>query len=298
MPDQTRATDHAFLTVRELAELLRIKERKVYDLAASGAVPCSRATGKLLFPTDEIQAWIASAKSGGTPRADTGPRPAIFLGSHDPLLDWALRQSRCGLATFFDGSLDGLQRFRDGEGIATGLHLHDAGTGEWNVPQVAETCAGQNAVLVPWATRARGLIVARDAGAIGSLADLAGRRMVPRQPESGTDRLFRARLAEAGIAAEEITFTETARSEHDAAQAVAEGRADAAFGLEALAQLFGLGFVPVVEERFDLLVDRKAWFDPPMRTLMAFCGGEAFHARAAALAGYTVARPDEVRWNA
>lgn len=298
MPDQTQATDHAFLTVRELADLLRIKERKVYDLAASGAVPCSRATGKLLFPTEEIHAWIASAKSGGTPRAETGPRPAIFLGSHDPLLDWALRQSRCGLATYFDGSLDGLQRFRDGEGIATGLHLHDGATGEWNVPQVAEACAGQNAVLVPWARRTRGLIAGRDTGAIDSLTDLAGRRMVSRQPESGTDRLFHALLSKAGIAAEEITFTETARSEHDAAQAVAEGRADAAFGLEALAQPFGLDFVPVIEERFDLLVDRKAWFDPPMRTLMAFCDGEAFRARAAGLAGYRIERPDEVRWNA
>ena len=47
-----------YLTTRELAELLRIKERKVYDLAASGKVPCSRATGRLLFPRAEIEAWI------------------------------------------------------------------------------------------------------------------------------------------------------------------------------------------------------------------------------------------------
>lgn len=57
--------DHEYLTVRELAELLRLKERKVYDLAASGAVPCSRATGKLLFPANEIRTWIARAQSGG-----------------------------------------------------------------------------------------------------------------------------------------------------------------------------------------------------------------------------------------
>lgn len=298
MPDQSQAAHHAFLTVRELAELLRIKERKVYDLAASGTVPCSRATGKLLFPAAEIHEWIANAKSGGTSRPIASPRPAIFLGSHDPLLEWALRQSRCGLATYFDGSLDGLQRFRNGEGIATGLHLHDAETGEWNLPKVAESCADQNAVLVSWAVRARGLMASRQAGAIASLADLAGRRVVPRQPESGTDRLFHALLAKAGIAAEEVTFTEVARNEHDAAQTVAEGRADAAFGLEALAKPYGLGFVPLVEERFDLLVDRKAWFDPPMQTLMGFCDSEAFRARAEALAGYRVERPGEVRWNA
>src|SRR6056297_2175322 len=124
MTDHPDLTQHEFLTVRELAELLRIKERKVYDLAASGDVPVSRATGTLLFPRRELEAWIASASTGGTP-APAAPRPAICLGSHDPLLEWALRQARCGLASFFDGSLDGLDRFRAGEGMAAGLHLHD-----------------------------------------------------------------------------------------------------------------------------------------------------------------------------
>src|SRR6056297_3463205 len=98
--------DHDYLTVKELAELLRLKERKVYDLAASGAVPCSRATGKLLFPAHEIRAWIESAQSGGGDAQGpvSKPRTPIMLGSHDPLLDWAIRQSGCGLATLHDGS--------------------------------------------------------------------------------------------------------------------------------------------------------------------------------------------------
>ena len=58
-----------FLTTRELAELQRIKERKVYELAASGDVPVSRATGKLLFPRQAIDAWIARHSSGVTPAA-------------------------------------------------------------------------------------------------------------------------------------------------------------------------------------------------------------------------------------
>ncbi len=99
-----------FLTTRELAELLRIKERKVYDLAASGQVPCSKATGKLLFPRDAIDAWVAEHSSGLERYSSLAP-PNVILGSHDPLLDWALRESRCGLASYLDGSTDGLQRF-------------------------------------------------------------------------------------------------------------------------------------------------------------------------------------------
>ena len=74
-----------FLTTRELAELLHIKERKVYDLAASGKVPCSRATGKLLFPRRAIEDWMAANSSGGTP-ARHNRQSRVVLGSQDPLL--------------------------------------------------------------------------------------------------------------------------------------------------------------------------------------------------------------------
>ena len=115
-----------FFTTKELAEFLRIKERKVYDLAASGKVPCSKAMGKLLFPRAEIEAWVASQQVGPQPVTVPAARPNVFLGSHDPLLEWALRESRSGLAMYFDSSLDGLNRFEAGEGVATGLHLYEA----------------------------------------------------------------------------------------------------------------------------------------------------------------------------
>ena len=298
MTDPTTAMPHDYLTVRELAELLRIKERKVYDLAASGDVPVSRATGKLLFPRREIEAWIANASTGGV--SETGARrPAICLGSHDPLLEWALRQSRCGLASFFDGSLDGLDRFRAGEGVAAGLHVHDAETGEWNVPQVSARCADQNAVLVAWARRARGLVMRPDlSGRIGGMADLAGQVIVPRPPETGTQALFTELAAKAGLEMSAQRQTDTTPSETDAVLAVAEGRGDVTFGLQSLAVQHGLAFVPVIEERFDLLVDRRAWFDAPMQTLVAFCRGDGFRAQAAQMAGYDISDLGTVRWNA
>lgn len=286
-----------YLTVRELAELLRIKERKVYDLAASGEVPCSRATGKLLFRERDVRAWIAQSSTGAG--SGTAPDlPPVFLGSHDPLLDWALRQSRCGLATFFDGSLDGLTRFRAGEGVAAGIHVRDRESGDWNVPKASSIFAGQPVVLVGWAARRRGLVVPQgQERQIRGFGDLNGRRVAPRQPESGTDRLFHDLLAQAGVDAGGIAFTDVARSEQDAVLAVSQGTADAAFGLEALARQFGLGFVPVIEERFDLLVDRRGWFEPPMQRLLAFCHDAPFRARADGFAGYDISGLGAVRWN-
>jgi len=146
--------DHECLTVLELADLLRPKERKIYDLASSGKVPCSNATGKLLLPAAEIRAWIEQAQSpGGTVMsvASSSARPEIVLGSHDPLLDWAIRQSRCGLATYYDESLDGIERFVSGKCMAAGRYIHDAASGEWNVPAVSKTATAQNAALIYFA---------------------------------------------------------------------------------------------------------------------------------------------------
>ncbi len=351
-----------FLTTKELAALLRIKERKVYDLAASGAVPCNRATGKLLFPRAEIEAWLRQSASHPPqvpPAGATEERPPVVLGSHDPLLEWALRQSGSELATYFDGSLDGLERFANGEGVAAGLHLYEgigAGGGEgaharrvrekgeqgdkgkggergklkggedgkeegatdatpcgvrsgagnwpgnasgnWNVGQVATRLSGAPVVLLEWAWRERGLILRRDlAPRPQGLADLKGLRIVPRQPTAGSQLLFEQLCALEGLCSDELDFMTPERNETDAALAVAEGRGDMAFGLKSVAAQLGLGFVPIVRERFDLLVARRAWFEPALQRLDRFCRSEAFRKRAASLDGYDVSGYGRVHFN-
>ncbi|MFV0302158.1 MAG: substrate-binding domain-containing protein [Paracoccus sp. (in: a-proteobacteria)] len=285
-----------FLTVRELADLLRIKERKVYDLAASGEVPCSRVTGKLLFPAREIRDWIERARSGG--RAEAPARPPIVLGSHDPLLDWSIRQSQSGLATFFDGSMDGLDRFARGEGIAAGLHIRDAGSGDWNRPAAARAARGLNAVLISFASRRRGLVIADNLPAIDGIAGLSGLRFTPRQEDSGTAILFCEMVASSGLDLSRVALQPVARTEDDAVESVRRGEADATFGLESVARSFGLRFVPVIEEHYALLVDRKAWFDPGFQKLIGFCQSGAFRQRAEGYGGYDVRETGKVLWNA
>ncbi|GAB4226570.1 MAG: helix-turn-helix transcriptional regulator [Methyloligellaceae bacterium] len=285
-----------YLTTRELADLLRIKERKVYDLAASGDIPCTRALGKLLFQRAAIDAWLARHGSGQVPAASSPPN--VFLGSHDPLLEWSLRESESGSATIFDGSLDGLERFARREGIAAGLHVYDPPTDTWNVPAVAERFAHEPVVLVEWAWRERGLIVPPgNPMGIGSVADLAGKRVAPRQPRAGSQGLLDHLIGAAGLEREAMTWTRPARSETDAALAVLEGRADAAFGLRSAAEQYQLGFMPVMRERFDLLVWRREWFEPPFQAFLALCRGTAFRERAAALSGYDISGLGKVHYN-
>ena len=286
-----------YLTAKELAALLRIKERKVYQLASSGEIPCSRAMGKLLFPRQAVEDWITrGAKSGRTTQEPE--RPAVFLGSHDPLLEWALKASRSGLATYFDGSFDGLDRFANREGIATGLHVFDPENQDWNTPLVGERFKQSPVVLVEWAWRSRGLILTRDVeGAVSDLSDLRGRRVAPRQAEAGSQGLFLHLLDRQGLSVGDLDFTQPCRTEADAAMAVLEGQAEVSFGLESLAHRLRLGFVPITKERFDLLVDRRAWFEPPFQRLLEFCRSDEFRQNLENIKGYDTGGLGRVHFN-
>ena len=137
-----------------------------------------------------------------------------------------------------------------------------------------------------------------DARRCNAVSDLAGRKVAARQGESGTDILLRHLLAAEGISTDDVQFTDPVRSEQDAVLAVAEGRAEVTFGLESVAKPFGLAFAPLVLERFDILVDRGAYFEEPFQALLAFCRSPALAERAEALDGYAVAGLGEVRGKA
>ncbi len=131
-----------YLTVAEVAALLRLKQRRVYALARAGTLPSRRVTGRLLFARDEVAAWLEPAETA-TSRA----APPVLVGSHDPLLDWALRESGCGIASFCDGSLDGLARLARGEAVVAGVHLFEGegGLEPASCPRAAGRCRGRAA---------------------------------------------------------------------------------------------------------------------------------------------------------
>jgi excisionase family DNA binding protein len=277
----------AFLTTREVADLLRVKERKVYDLAAANEIPHRRITGKLLFPKDELTAWI----DGGSPAE--AARPPIIAGSHDPLLDWAAREADAGLATLFDGSAAGLTKFAQGEAALSGLHIPD-GTG-WNVSAV-DAMDLRGCVLIGMANRTQGLIMRHKlAGEVNGLDDLAGLRLLLRQPGAGARSLFDMLAKDVDLETVDIA-AHPARTETDAAQEVAQGAADVSFGLEAAAHQYGLAFCPLATEQFDLLIDRKAYFQPSIQSLMTFLESDACAEKARQLRGYDLSPLGTVRW--
>jgi len=302
-----------FLTTKEVAALLRIKERKVYELVAENAIPVSRVTGKLIFPRALVEAWVRQRVDYAGGAESLVRRPAVIAGSHDPLLDWALRESGSELATFFDGSLDGLARVAAGKAMGAGLHVYepdagegDAGggqssgeSGDWNREALRKAAPGLPLVLLTWAWRSQGLVLPPgNPKGIGGIADLPGLTLVPRQKGAGSTLLLGHLLARAGIALSALTLLRPpARNEADVALAVAEGKADAGFAVETVARQYRLDFLPLFRERYDLALWRRDAFEPPLQRLLAFCRGPAFAARAAELGGYDLTGHGEVRYN-
>ncbi len=289
------------LTLPEAAAFLRLSERALYDLARGRRVPAAQLGGKWVFPRRALERWLEAAAEG--PAERPAAPPPILAGSHDPLLDWAVRQSGCGLALRAGGSLDGLEALARGEAVAAAVHLPDPDTpGAFNEAAAREAgLAARGVVGIVWAWREQGLILAPgNPLGLAGVADLArpGVRAIGRQPRAGSHVLLLHLLAEAGLRLEQIGFLPApALAEDEVAAAVAEGRADAGFGIRAEAAARGLGFVPLVRERFDLVMRRRDHFEPPLQALLGFARGEAFRARALRMGGYDTAATGTVAFN-
>ncbi|KIC42450.1 excisionase [Ruegeria sp. ANG-R] len=283
-----------YLTTRELADLLRIGERKAYDLASSGEIPCVRAMGKLLFPKAEIIAWLNASRSG--PQVAEPPLPPIVAGSHDPLLDWALRESGSGLATYYDGSFDGLNRLSDRTAQAAAMHIHEPGG--FNTQSLQDAVGNAPVILYQIAHRQRGLLLAPGTSGISGFQDLRDRRVILRQNSAASQHLFDAELDKHGLSRDDLNALPIcARTEEELAIALRDGKAEAGFGLGALAGFYDLRFVPTHSERLDLAIWRRAFFDAPMQNLTDFLHSDRFTERAAQLGGYDLSALGHIHYN-
>jgi putative molybdopterin biosynthesis protein len=289
------------LTTSEAAEYLRLKERKIYELVSQGAIPCTKITGKWLFPKDELDRWLADSLQRPDGMSRQEPMP-IVGGSHDPLLDWALRESGSGLATLPEGSETGLARFMRGELIAAAIHLHALAseTTDANVEAMRSERSLYDAVLVAFAHREQGFLVA--AGnplSIAGLGDVLAKRarVAVRPPGAGAQLLLQALLHRAKTSLDRLrTVSPPCPTGPDIAQALRAGRADCGIATRSAASAAGLDFVPIVWERFDLVVRQRDYFGAPMQALLEFLHSPGIVTRAQELGGYDLAEAGKVRF--
>jgi putative molybdopterin biosynthesis protein len=266
---------------------------------ANGAVPCTKVTGKWLFPRAALDRWLVAGLV--LPALAQAPAPPIVGGSHDPLLEWALRESGSGLATLPEGSEAGLRRLARGEITAAAIHVHrlDGDDEAANLDAVADAPGLHDVVVIAYARREQGLVLAP--GNPLQLRDIVGvavrrARLALRPQGAGAQLLLLALLARAGLAFDALELVKPAcPTGADIAQAVRSGRADCGVATRAVAQAAGLDFVPLTWERFDLALHQRDYFRPGLQALFKFVRTAAFRDRAAELAGYDVSEAGDVR---
>jgi molybdopterin molybdotransferase/putative molybdopterin biosynthesis protein len=222
-------------------------------------------------------------------------RTIVAIGSHDLVLDLAASEMRATdpgvtLASSNAGSLGGLVALRDGLCHLAGSHLLDPATGEYTLPYVDRVLGAADVAVVRLVHREQGLIVAPgNPRAIAGIDDLGrpGLRYVNRQRGAGTRVLLDHELRRRGLAPEAIAGY--AREEHThlaVAAAIAAGRADAGLGVLAAARAFGLDFVPVTREPYDLVLRTETLEDPVTAALWGLLEDPAFRAAVEGLGGY------------
>ena len=223
-------------------------------------------------------------------------RTIFAIGSHDMTLDLLaqfLAQRGRRLVSANVGSLGGLVALRRGEAHLAGSHLLDPATGEYNVSYLRQYLPDTPVELVTWVGREQGLMVAKgNPKAIRSLADLARPdvRFVNRQRGAGTRVLLDYHLGRLGIQPEQVQGYEQEEYTHLAvAAAVASGRADAGLGVTAAARALDLDFVPLFDERYDLVIPCEHLQSGLLDPIFDLMSDPDFRKAVQGLAGYNIA---------
>jgi putative molybdopterin biosynthesis protein len=220
----------------------------------------------------------------------------VVVGSHDPVLDLAAshlheRSPGARLASSNVGSLGGLVAIRDGLCHVAGSHLLDPASGVYTLPILDRIVPDRPIAVIRLVHRMQGLLVAPgNPLGIAGLDDLPrpGLRYVNRQRGAGTRVLLDHELDRRGISPDSIAGYAREEPTHlGVAATIAAGRADCGLGVQAAARALGLGFVPVTEEPYDLVLDAATLDDPIVAPFLDLLEDAAFREAIVAMGGYS-----------
>jgi putative molybdopterin biosynthesis protein len=287
-------------TVSEAARYLRLNPRSVYLLAQRGTIPATRVTGKWLFPEHLLQEWLESSARHGrsdssSARAAAAVNRVFVAGSDDPALDLladvlATQASPPMLFAARVGSVAGLEAVAAGRADIACVHLVEPDSGEYNGAELGHYLEARPSVLVNLFHRDLGLIVPRgNPRGLATVADLARARVrfVNRQPGSGTRRFVDQALSRAGVDAGRVTGYDDVVSTHWAvAVRVLREEADVGVAARSVALALGLGFVPLVKERFDMVIPKDTFFRPAVQAVVEAVRSDGFRQGLERLGGY------------
>jgi excisionase family DNA binding protein len=287
------------MNTKEVAKYLDIHEKQVYLLIKAGKIPCTRVTGKWIFPVKLIDEWIESSAHDGLQQArkrvNSIDGALLASGSNDPVLDMlltAIKKEHPDFNIFSanTGSVAGLEALNSGLTDIAFSHLYDAKTGDYNTPYLKVYCPDQTPVVVNLFYRQIGFLIAGSAAGIfrgwESLTQNEV-RFVNRQKGSGIRLLLDQELSGRGIAADDVTgYQNEVYTHFEVGLSLVSGEADVGIASAAVAKILDIEFRPLVEERFDMILSKDTFFQPPVQAFMETLQSGEFKRRVEKIGNY------------
>jgi len=261
----------------------------------------TKARGVIRIPA-EVSGLAAGALVNVTLLTEEPVTDALLaVGSHDLSLDILSvslrRQAGLNLSCANVGSMGGIMAIRNNEAHIAGVHILDPDTGEYNISAVKKYLAGGRWHLVHLAMREQGLMVAPgNPKNIRTLEDLVQPEVefVNRQRGSGTRLLLDYQLKKAGVGADKISGYDKEAGTHMAVAAmISDGVVDAGMGIQAAAKAFGLEFIPIAHEQYDLLLNFLP-DDPRLSLIINILKSADFRREVEGLGGYDLSSSGKI----
>jgi putative molybdopterin biosynthesis protein len=233
---------------------------------------------------------------------DTLHNTVVIAGCSPVLSLWARATERwhpqLRVQYNFANSMAALHSLRRGEVHIAGMHLYDPETGEHNTPFVREVLAGREAVLITLGVWEEGLLVqSGNPMGLKTVTDLLEPTVtiVNRELGAGSRLLLERLLQEEKVPFQAVKgFEQIVNSHQDVAQAVASGIADAGISTASIAASFGLGFIPLHQSRYDLVILKEYLEEAPVQQLLSTLGHKLVHSQLEVLGGYDTSKIGEV----
>ena len=292
------------LSTQEVAQILHVSKSTIYDLIKKGEIHSYKIGRKVRFTQDDVDAYIARSRQEHSTRPvknidthstlltpEKDENPDLILSGQDVVLDILanyLQQEGISIARTYLNSFEGLlSLYQDNIHVAA-CHLFDGF--DYNASFVRSLMPGVPAVLVNISYRTQGFYVKTgNPKNIKGWSDL-GREditVLNRRVGSSARILMDIQLKRLGISASKVKgYDKIMKSHLTMAAAVAAGEADLAIGTERIShQIEELDFIPLLEERFDLVIKKEMLETDAVKKLMKTLQSPVFRQEIARFSG-------------
>lgn len=255
-------------TVDEIASMFKISKHTVYELINRGELNAFKVGKQMRIDQTEVERFKQLKSTSPHMQIKTAPSQKsdtytlTLAGSHDFLIEHLVKyvaSESAGLLIqpSYIGSLEGLMNLYRGSADLAAIHLLDPVTHEYNLPFIRQLFVHEPITMIRLATREQGLIVANgNPKNINGIEDFTRSdvTIINRQKGAGTRFLLDSLLADAKISPKSVKGYDNEEWSHlNAATHVRRGTVDIAFGVRHAASQLGLDFIPITEEKFDLV---------------------------------------------